>query len=795
MARDCAISRRSFVAASGVLAGLAAAGAATSPAFSMADEASTTYEEGVTEVWGHCAINCPGRCALKFHVKDGEVLWVDTYANDTNDLDDPQPRACLRGRSYRRWMNNPDRINYPMKRVEGTKRGDGQYEQISWDEALQTIADKLKYTIDTYGNEAVYINYATGVSCTTSRPLGRMMNLLGGYLSYYGSYSTAEISWITPYVYGSTSGSTLSCMEDSDLVLCFGSSPTETRQGGAVSHHDWVRGRENAPGKVYIIDPRLNDSNTGHSEQWLPINPGTDAALVSAIAHELIVNEWCDTDFLHTYCVGFDEETMPESAQGQNKSYSDYIMGTGYDMVEKTPEWAAPICGVSADKIRSLTEEIHNAKALFVVQGWGPQRRSNGEMTAMSIMMLPLLVGQIGLPGTNNGTREGSNSVGLSSMPAGENPVTTKISVFSMVDAIDHGTEMTEVADGVKNKEKLDTNIKFVFNYAGNCITNQNSDINRVHDVMSDDTKCEFVVGCDTVMCDSMKYCDIILPDLFRFEQVSMIGTGGDDGYMIAGQPCVEPQFERRTNYEWVSELAELMGVGEEFTEGKTEEDWIKELYETSRENNPDLPTYEEAMEMGVYTRVGEKKVSMQAFREDPEANPLSTPSGKIEMYSESLDQYIQTHEFADDDFVAPVAVYAPEWYGIETTTDEYPLLCSGFHYRGRLHSSWGFDEQLKAANPQEVWINPVDAESRGIAQGDTVQVTNEFGTIQLLAKVTNRTTPGVVCISQGAWHDADMNGDRIDKGGSINTLTTLRPSPLAKGNPQHTNICQVVKA
>ena len=364
-----------------------------------------------------------------------------------------------------------------------------------------------------------------------------------------------------------------------------------------------------------------------------------------------------------------------------------------------------------------------------------------------------------------------------------------------MVDAIDHGTEMTEVADGVKGKEKLDTNIKFVFNYAGNCITNQNSDINRVHDVMSDDTKCEFVVGCDTVMCDSMKYCDIILPDLFRFEQVSMIGTGGDDGYMIAGQPCVEPQFERRTNYEWVSELAELMGVGEEFTEGKTEEDWIKELYETSRENNPDLPTYEEAMEMGVYTRVGEKKVSMQAFREDPEANPLSTPSGKIEMYSESLDQYIQTHEFADDDFVAPVAVYAPEWYGIETTTDEYPLLCSGFHYRGRLHSSWGFDEQLKAANPQEVWINPVDAESRGIAQGDTVQVTNEFGTIQLLAKVTNRTTPGVVCISQGAWHDADMNGDRIDKGGSINTLTTLRPSPLAKGNPQHTNICQVVKA
>ena len=628
MARDCAISRRSFVATSGVLAGLAAAGAASAPTFSKADDAAAAYEEGVTEVWGHCAINCPGRCALKFHVKDGEVLWVDTYSNPTNDLDDPQPRACLRGRSYRRWMNNPDRINYPMKRVEGTKRGDGQYEQISWDEALQTIAEKLKYTIDTYGNEAVYINYATGVSCTTARPLGRLMNLLGGSLSYYGSYSLAQQQWIVPYMFAGMPGSSLSAMADSDLVLCFGSSPSETRQGGAVSHHDWVRGREYTKGKVYIIDPRLNDSAMGHSEQWLPINPGTDAALCSAIAHELIVNDQVDHEFLDTYCVGFDESTMPESAKGQNKSYTDYIMGTGYDMVEKTPEWAAPLCGISADRIRSLTEEIAAAEHMFVFQGWGPQRRSNGEMNGMSICMLPLLTGNIGLPGTSTGLREGSRSFSLKSMPAGDNPVKTKISVFSMVDAIDHGTEMTEVADGVKGKEKLDTNIKFVFNYAGNCITNQNSDINHVHDVMSDDTKCEFVVGSDIVMCDSMKYCDIILPDMFRFEQDSMIATGGDDAYMICGQPCLpEVKFERKTNYEWVSELAELMGVGEEFTEGKTEREWIDSLYEAAREEKPELPPLEVFRDLGVVTQKSEAPlIALEAFRADPVANPLKTP-------------------------------------------------------------------------------------------------------------------------------------------------------------------------
>ena len=748
-------------------------------------------------VWNHCAINCPGRCALRFHVRDDEVLWVDTYATDTLDLDDPQPRACQLGRSYRAWINHPDRINYPLRRVPGTKRGQGVYERISWDEAVKTIASELRRVIDAYGNEAVYINYCTGQYCTTQLPFRRLLNILGGYLGYYGDYSQAQNMWAAPLLYGGEPASTLSAAADADLVLVFGSSPTETRQGGAVSHRDWVRLRERmAPGtKVYIVDPRMNDSLLGHSEQWLPINPGTDAALCSAIAHELIVNDQVDHEFLDTYCVGFDESTMPESAKGQNKSYCDYILGTGYDMVEKTPEWAAPITGITADKIRELAGEIAAAEHMYVAQGWGPQRRSNGEMTSMAICMLPVLTGNIGLPGTNTGLREGSRSVSLKYMPLGTNPVTTSISVFSMVDAIDHGTEMTEVADGVRGKEKLDTNIKFVWNYAGNCITNQNSDINHVHDVMVDDTKCEFVVGIDTVMCDSLKYSDIILPDLFRFEQVSMIGTGGDDGYMIAGQPCTERKFECRTNYEWVAELAEIMGVGEEFSEGKTEEDWIKELYEASREKNPDLPTYEDAMAMGVYTVKGNKKIALEAFRADPVANPLKTPSGKIEIYSEALDQYIQTHEFADDDFVAPVPVYATEWYGVETTTDEYPLVCSGFHYRGRLHSSWGFDEQLKAANPQEAWINPVDAEERGIAQGDTIRVKNQFGEIELLAKVTGRTTPGVVCISQGAWHDADMNGDRVDKGGSINTLTTLRPSPLAKGNPQHTNICQVTKA
>ncbi len=801
------LSRRTFVQGS-ALAGLGAAALGGSALFGCSSELAETGADGKAEpapaeekiVWNHCAINCPGRCALKLHVVDDEIVRVETYAADSDDMDDIQPRACLRGRAYRAWVNHPDRINYPMKRAEGSKRGEGKYEQITWDEAIEIIARNYQEVIDNYGPEAVYMNYCTGNYGVTARPWFRLLNSLGnGYLAFYGNYSLAQLMWITPYIFGASvgAGSSLSAARDSDLVLMFGTSPVETRQGGAVSHHDYVAMREMTKGKIYVIDPRFNDSLAGRSDEWLPINPGTDAALVAAIAHELIANNQVDKEFLDTYCVGFDEATLPASAQGQNKSYQDYIMGTGYDKVEKTPEWAAPITGIAADKIRAMAGEIAAAKALFVDQGWGPQRRSNGEMTGWSICMLPILTGNIGLPGTSNGLREGSYSVNLTSMPDGENPVKAKISVFSMVDAIDRGHEMTEKADGVTGVEQLPCDIKFVINYAGNCITNQNSDINWVHDVMSDESKCQFVLGSDILMTDSLKYSDVILPDLFRLEQPSMIGTGGDGGYMLAGSEPYAPKFERKSAYDAAALIAAALGKEEAFTEGKTQEDWLRECYETSREKDPELPTYEEAMEMGVYTRKNPAGavIAMAEFRADPVANPLDTPSGKIEIYSEALADYIAAHEFADDDFVAPIPVYAPEWYGAETVTDEFPLQLSGFHYRGRLHSSWGGVEILKELNPQEAWINPSDAAERGIEQGDTVRVENQFGAMELLAKVTPRVIPGTVACAQGAWHDADMNGDRVDKGGCINTLTTHRPSPFAKGNPQHTNICQVTKA
>ncbi|WP_172135002.1 DMSO/selenate family reductase complex A subunit [Adlercreutzia sp. ZJ473] len=791
------LSRRTFLKTGGALGALAVAGgglAATDALFGEGvAEAHAEMQEKVT--WGHCAINCPSRCPLKFHVKNDEIVWVDTDTSSDADFDDHQARACLRGRTYRRWMNSPDRLSYPLKRVG--KRGEGKFERISWDEAIDTIASELKRIIDAYGNEAVYIAYATGVEgVTTGQPFQRLLNLCGGFLDSYGSYSAGQLAYMQGTIFGTAGGgSALKTAEDAELVLVFGSSPTETRQGGLHTHYDFVQLREKTKGKIILIDPRFNDSITGHSDQWPPINPGTDAALVAAIAHELIKKDLVDVDFLHKYCSGFDEESMPEELRGKHLSYKDYVLGTGYDMTEKTPEWAAPITGISPDTIRQLAQEIATASPLYVVQGWGPQRRSNGEWNFWAICLLPFLVGQVGKPGTNNGNRESRFSVPLSNFPSGKNPVKASISCFLFTDAIDHGVDMTATKDGVRGAARLSSNIKFMVNYAGNCLTNQHSDINKAHDILSDESKCEFILGFDTVMCDSAKYSDILLPDLFRSEQVSLASTGSNTAYIVTAQPCTSPKFERKTAYDVCAMLAEKLGVKDEFTQGKTQEEWIRSLYEADQEKDGKLPPYDELMKAGTYKRESPGAIAMKKFIADPEGTQIGTPSGKFEIYSQKIAEAIDTWEFAEGEIVLPIPAYIPEWHGVETVTDEHPLALMGFHYRGRIHSSWGSIDALKEVNPQEVWINPADAAARGIVSGDKVRVRNEFGEMEISAKVTPRIVPGTVAMAQGAWHDADMFGDRIDKGGCINTLTTQRPSPLSKSNPQHSNICEVAKA
>ena len=801
------ISRRTLVKST-ALGGLALAAGGISLPFGVRQvaaavgQAISAPDERV--VWSACTVNCGSRCPLRMHVVNGEIRYVETDNTGGDDYDGlHQVRACLRGRSMRRRVYNPDRLKYPMKRVG--KRGEGKFVRISWDEALDTIAQGMKRIISDYGNEAIYLNYGTGTlggTMTRSWPpgktlLARLMNCCGGYLNHYGDYSSAQIAAGLSYTYGGwADGNSPSDIENSKLVVLFGNNPGETRMSGGGVTYYLEQARAKSQARMIVIDPRYTDTAAGREDEWIPIRPGTDAALAAAIAWVLIAENYVDQPFLDNYCIGYDEKTLPPGAPA-NGHYKAYILGDGPDGTAKTPAWAAPITGIPEARIIKLAREIGEAKPAFIAQGWGPQRHSNGELACRAIAMLPILTGNVGIHGGNSGAREGSFSLPFERMPTLQNPVKTSISMFTWTDAIERGPSMTATADGVRGKEKLDVPIKMIWNYAGNCLINQHSQINRTHEILQDDKKCELIVVIDCHMTASARYADILLPDCTASEQMdfALDASCGNMAYVIFADQAIAPRFECRTIYDITSALAVRMGVGDTFTEGRTQEGWLRHLYAQSRRAIPELPDFDTFRQQGIFKLRDPQghHVAYQAFRENPAANPLDTPSGKIEIYSSALADIAAHWQLPEGDVIHPLPVYSP---GFEQVSDplraQYPLQLTGFHYKSRTHSTYGNVDVLQAACRQQVWINPQDAQARGINDGDPVRVWNARGEARIEAKVTPRIMPGVVALGEGAWYQPDAEG--VDHAGSINVLTTQRPSPLAKGNPSHSNLVQLAR-
>ncbi|HHC4813372.1 dimethylsulfoxide reductase subunit A [Klebsiella michiganensis] len=798
------VSRRGLMKTTAI-GGLAMASSAfTLPFTRIAQAADNLNPASETVTWSACTVNCGSRCPLRMHVVGGEIKYVETDNTGDDSYDGlHQVRACLRGRSMRRRVYNPDRLKYPMKRVG--KRGEGKFEKISWEEAFDTIASNMQRLIKEYGNESIYLNYGTGTlggTLTRSWPPGktliaRLMNCCGGYLNHYGDYSTAQIAAGLNYTYGGwADGNSPSDIENSKLVVLFGNNPGETRMSGGGVTYYLEQAREKSNARLIIIDPRYTDTGAGREDEWIPIRPGTDAALVSALAWVMINENLVDQPFLDKYCVGYDEKTLPEGAPA-NGHYKAYILGQGKDGIAKTPEWASTITGIPQARIVQLAREIASAKPAYISQGWGPQRHANGELVSRAISMLAILTGNVGINGGNTGAREGSYSLPFERMPTLDNPVETSISMFMWTDAIERGTEMTALRDGVRGKDKLDVPIKMVWNYAGNCLVNQHSEINRTHDILQDDKKCEMIVVIDCHMTSSAKYADILLPDCTASEQMdfALDASCGNMSYVIFADRAIKPRFECKTIYEMTTELAKRMGVEQRFTEGRTQEEWLRHLYEQSRKAIPALLPFDEFRKQGIFKQRDPEghHVAYKAFREDPAANPLTTPSGKIEIYSEQLAEIAATWELKEEDVIDPLPIYSP---GFENYDDplakKYPLQLTGFHYKARTHSTYGNVDVLKAACRQEMWINPLDAQKRGIANGDRIRIFNDRGEVHIEAKVTPRMIPGVVALGEGAWYNPDAG--RVDQAGCINVLTTQRPSPLAKGNPSHSNLVQVEK-
>ncbi|WP_424216633.1 DMSO/selenate family reductase complex A subunit (plasmid) [Streptomyces sp. BI20] len=759
----------------------------------------------VTTHWSSCNVNCGSRCPLRMQVRDGRIVRVLPDDGGSDELGWQQIRACVRGRSIRQRIYSPDRLKKPMRRVG--KRGGGEWEEIEWEEAYKEIAGTVKRLIKEYGNESIYLQYGTGTvggtltrSSASKSILSRLMNCVGGYLNFHSDYSTAAITSASIFHYGEFAQSnSLDDAKNAKLQVMFGNNPLETLMSGGGETFVTQRTRAEHGVRTIVIDPRYTDTAMAVGDEWVALRPGSDAALVAGIAHVMISENLHDQAFLDRYCQGFDEEHMPKGIPAGN-SYRSYVLGEGPDKTAKTPTWAARITGVPAATIVRLAREIGTARPVAITQGWGPQRHANGENTARAVFTLAAMTGCVGVPGGGSGAREGSYTLPLAAPYLIPNPVKTAIPVFKWTDAVERGPELTALKDGVQGKDKLDVPIKMIWNYAGNILVNQHSDINRTIKLLEDESKCELIVVIDNQMTVSARYADILLPDVTNVEQVELVqqGSAGNMGYAILADRVVEPLHDCRPIYEICTGVARHLGVEKEFTQGRSQEDWLRLTVEESRKAIPGLPGFDDLRKAGVWRTKAPGDsglVAFKAFREDPEKNPLKTPSGKIELFSTKLWEMSTTWELPEGDRITALAEFTDTWEGPEEARRhrKYPLQCIGHHYKQRTHSSYGNSPWLKEAHPQVVWINPEDAKRRGIANHAKVAVFNDRGRIELKARVTPRIAPGVVSVPQGAWYTPDKRG--VDTGGSINTLTSWRATPIAKGNPQHTNLVQIERA
>lgn len=797
------ISRRDAVTTAAKLGSAIALSNAITLPFTTSAQAASLPSGDNTETVRHsaCLVNCGSRCPLKVIVKDDRIVRIEPEAApDDSVFGQHQIRPCLRGRSSRWRVYSPDRIKYPMKRVG--KRGEGKFKRISWDEATAFIAAEMTRITEKYGREAIYYNYQSGAYYHTqgSPAWKRLLNLTGGYLNFHNTYSTAQIANATPYTHGQYTGSNFTQIAHSDLVVLFGLNLSETRMSGGGQVEEMRRALETSKARVIIIDPRYTDSVITEHAEWLPLRPTTDAALVAGIAHTLITENLINEAEVNKYCVGYDRSTLPEAAE-PNASYKDYVLGTGNDGTVKTPEWAADITGIPANRIRQLAREIASARACFICQGWGPQRHANGEQTVRAIQTLPALTGHFGRQGTNNGNWGYGKPYGVPLLATGTNPITTSIPCYLWTDAILNPEKMTALTMGVRGVDKLKTGIKMFFNQAGNVLLNQHGDTNRTRKILADETLCETIVVIENHMTPSAKYADILLPETSYLEAEDLVDSSYAEGahhFMVAIQKTITPMWEVRSTYDVCADIAGHLGLREKFTEGKTQAQWAEAHYQQIREKRTYLPQWHIAKEKGVIDQqvaTEKESIAFLSFREDPGANPLATPSGKIEIYSQALADLAKKWILPQGDRIPAVPEFCvvKESHLNKELTAKYPLQLSGFHTKGHTHSTYTNILALHEAVPDEVWINPIDAQARQLHSGDRVRVFNDRGIVEMPCKVTQRILPGVAAMPQGAWTRLDSNG--VDVGGCINTLTSPLPSPLAKGNPQHTNLVEITRA
>ena len=339
------------------------------------------------------AHNCGGRCLLIAHIEDGKIVRLDT--DDRPDtIAAPQLRACVRGRAYLRRQYHPDRLLYPLKRVG--KRGEGKFVRISWDEALDDsrqpdgqsqvrVRQRRAFRPVRHGQ----LQPAQRVACRP--PPDESLWRLSGHLQllFVGRDQHRHAHRLRHARHGQPAAG----LAQRRYILMWGWNPAEMRDGTNTDYFIKLA-RENGA-RVVCIDPRHSLSAAALADEWIPIRPGTDAAMMSAMAYVMLTENLYDAEFVRTHCVGFDASQMPvEGAE----SYSDYLLGAR-DGIPKTPEWAEAITAVPAATIARIAREYATIKPAVLYQGYGMQRRAYGEQVVRAGCVLAAITGNVGIPG------------------------------------------------------------------------------------------------------------------------------------------------------------------------------------------------------------------------------------------------------------------------------------------------------------------------------------------------------------------------------------------------------------
>ena len=731
-----------------------------------------------------CCHDCGGRCVLRAHVKDSKIIRIET-----DNGEEPQLRACVRGRAYRQRVYSPERLRYPLRRVG--ERGEGKFERISWDEALEIVVSKLIEIKEKYGNSAILLVPGGGNQGMVHGivPVALMLHQIGGYTRMWGAPSYEGALFASMATYGTImTGNAREDLLNSKLIIMWGWNPANTIWDPGTS---LILAKAKEKGiKIIAIDPIFTDSAAILSAEWIPIRPGTDAAMLLAMAYIIIKENLHDQAFLDKYTVGFSK-------------FKEYVIGE-QDNIPKTPEWAEKITSVPSEVIKNLAREYATSKPAALIAGWGPARTSFGEQYSRAANVLCVITGNIGIKGgyasgfmrayysrerivprgkktidtlikeeKPKKPRLQDNPVDFGAQPredalyklkGGTNPANTRIHYNDYYEAILQGKKGGYPAD-----------IKMAY-IAGTNRLNQFSNVNKGVKALK---SLEFIVIHEQFMTLTAKFADIILPVNTFMERNDAAVPWLGSPYYIYLNKAIDSMYESKSDLEICRELLKRMGIKSSLLD--LEEEQILRLFISPRK---DIKSYNKMKRDGYYkVKVEKPFVAFKDQIKDLENNPFPTLSGKIEIYSEHI---------AEKNI--PLMPPIPKYFSHDEHYDSpkakrYPLQLITPHNKRRTHSTLNMVSWLEEIEPHAVWINPVNAEQRNIKEGDLVDIYNDRGRIRIPAKVTERVMPGVVVVYQGSWYNPNKEG--VDLGGCANVLTNDIHSP-GGAFPMNSNLVQV---